>query len=64
MGIAAVLLMFRLVAAEPLVPTGNKDARIAWFGTLKSGLAEAERTNKPILLISAAPQCVGVPGIW
>ena len=29
---------------------------------LESGLAEAERTGKPILLISAAPQCHNVPG--
>ena len=38
--------------------------RIAWYGTLKSGLAEAERSNRAILLVSAAPHCTGVPGIW
>jgi len=38
--------------------------QIAWFGTWKGGLAEAERTGKPILLISAAPQCHNVPGVW
>ena len=38
--------------------------QIAWFGTWKGGLAEAERTGKPILLISAAPQCHDVPGVW
>lgn len=38
--------------------------RIAWYGTLKSGLAEAKRSNRPILLVSAAPHCTGVPGIW
>jgi len=43
------------------VPT---EAGIAWFGTWKSGLAEAERTGRPILLMSAAPQCHGVPGMW
>lgn len=40
------------------------EPRIAWYGTLKSGLAEAERSNRPILLVSAAPHCTGVPGIW
>lgn len=38
--------------------------QIAWFGVLNEGLAEAERTGKPILLVSAACQCAGVPGIW
>ena len=37
---------------------------IAWYGVLSDGLAEAERTGKPILLVSAAPQCVGVSGMW
>ena len=37
---------------------------IAWYGLLKDGLKEALRTGKPILLVSAAPQCNGVPGMW
>ena len=37
---------------------------IAWYGVLKDGLAEARRTGKPILLITAAAQCNGVPGMW
>ena len=38
--------------------------KIAWFGTWQGGLAEARRTGRPILLVSAAPQCHSVPGIW
>ena len=38
--------------------------KIDWYGTLELGLEEAKRTNKPIFLLSAAPQCLGVPGIW
>ena len=38
--------------------------KIAWYSTLASGLAEAERSNRPILLISGAPQCLGVSGTW
>lgn len=38
--------------------------RIAWFATLASGLAEAERSGRPILFTSAAPQCEGVSGMW
>ncbi len=37
---------------------------IAWFGVLEDGLEQAKRTGKPILLVSAAPQCSGVPGMW
>jgi hypothetical protein len=37
---------------------------IQWFATWESGLAEARRTERPILLVAAAPHCGGVPGIW
>ncbi len=40
------------------------EAGIAWFGTWNAGLAEAKRTGRPILLMSGAPQCHGVPGMW
>ena len=38
--------------------------RIAWYGTLESGLTAAKRTGRPILLVSGAPHCHGVSGIW
>ena len=37
---------------------------IQWFATLESARAEAKRTGRPILLVSAAPHCSGVSGIW
>jgi hypothetical protein len=37
---------------------------IAWFGRLEDAAAEAERSGRPILLMSAAPQCSGAPGMW
>lgn len=37
---------------------------IQWFSTWNSAKAEAARTGKPILLVSAAPHCAGIPGIW
>ena len=40
------------------------DEAIAWYTDLDAGLAEAKRTNKPILLMSAAPSCSGVSGVW
>lgn len=43
------------------VPTA---AGIAWFGTWDEARAEAKRTKRPILFMSAAPQCQSVPGVW
>ena len=37
---------------------------IAWFGRWEDAAAEAERSGRPILLMSAAPQCSGAPGMW
>ena len=48
-------------AAVPQVPEG---VQIQWFATLDRGLAEAKRTGKPILFVSAAPHCAGVSGMW
>ena len=41
-----------------------KTENIVWHGTWKGGLAEAQRTGKPILLIAGVPQCHNVPGVW
>ncbi len=40
------------------------EQRIAWHGTWKGALAAAEVTRRPILLVSAAPHCGRVPGMW
>jgi hypothetical protein len=37
---------------------------IAWYGVLQDGLDEAKKTGRPILFVTAAPQCSGVPGMW
>ncbi len=41
-----------------------KPEHIAWYSNLDDALAEAKRTNRPILVHAAAPQCSGVPGMW
>ena len=46
-------------ASKAPMPSG-----IQWFATWDSGVDEAARTGKPILLVSAAPHCAGVSGIW
>jgi len=45
--------------SKSTIPSG-----IAWHGVLTDGLADAKATNRPIMLLSAAPQCAGVPGMW
>ena len=39
-------------------------AKIAWFGRWDDAREESLRTGRPILLMSAAPQCSGTPGMW
>lgn len=55
---AAIALAFLASTAAATTP------KIAWYGTLAEGLAEAKRSNRPILLVSAAPQCQNVSGMW
>ena len=38
--------------------------RIAWFATWEGARAEARRTGRPILLVSAAPHCHNISGLW
>lgn len=45
-------------------PQAKADGGIQWFATLDAGLAEAKRTGKPLLFLSAAPHCGGIPGMW
>ena len=49
-------------AVRPTVETTG--SAIAWFGTWRAAAAEAKRTGRPIFLLSAAPQCHGVSGVW
>jgi len=48
----------------PEVEVVNRPARIAWYGVWEDAAAEAKRSGRPILLMSAAPSCSGVPGMW
>jgi len=45
-------------------PATGKDPAIQWYATLERGLAQAKRTNKPILFVTGAPHCAGVSGMW
>ncbi|MDP7204554.1 MAG: hypothetical protein QGH11_03230 [Pirellulaceae bacterium] len=59
LGTVLLLAAGTLVRAEE-----NSIPRIAWYGNLADGLAEAKRSGRPILLTSAAPSCLGIPGVW
>ena len=53
------------VAEDATTETKTQQAAgIVWYATLESGLAEARRTGKPILLMSAAPHCRNISGMW
>jgi hypothetical protein len=38
--------------------------RIAWYGTWEQAKAEAKKCGKPIMLVSAAPHCHHISGVW
>ena len=46
------------------VRSAPEEPGISWFGTWDGALAEAKRTRRPILLMSAVPTCHHVPGVW
>ena len=50
--------------AEVTVDWSALEQRIAWFGTMDRARAAARKTGRPILLVSGAPACRAVPGVW
>ncbi|KAF0246937.1 MAG: hypothetical protein FD180_296 [Planctomycetota bacterium] len=60
-------LVFAVVCSTVL-PAASEEAGtrtgIAWYGTWERGSRVAKATGRPILLISAAPQCHGISGLW
>lgn len=40
------------------------DPGIAWYTTWESGKAEAERSGRAIMFVSAATQCNGISGVF
>ncbi|MEK7487073.1 MAG: hypothetical protein AABZ60_22320 [Planctomycetota bacterium] len=55
-----ILLIQMSVSAQSSLAT----AHILWYADWETGLKEATRTGKPILLLSAAPHCRNVSGMW
>ncbi|MHB2021088.1 MAG: thioredoxin family protein, partial [Candidatus Xenobia bacterium] len=46
------------------LPASAAGGGIQWYGTWEQGVAAARASNRPILLVSGAPACRSVPGIW
>lgn len=56
---------FPASSPAPVMPAvAVRPPGIQWFTELKQGLGEAARTGRPILFVSAAPSCGGIPGNW
>ena len=49
---------------EKTAPLPADAEKIAWHGTWSEAQAEARRTGRPILLVSAAPHCRNISGVW
>lgn len=67
------LLMCAALTAASLSPAAADDkpetkasprGGIQWFATWVQAEAEAKRTQRPILLVSAAPHCKNISGEW
>lgn len=75
LGIRLALLLtmlFAVFAAEAAGP-GIRGAAsnikpgqvgIDWYTTWETGLAEAQRSGRPIMFVAAATQCSGVSGVF
>lgn len=57
-------LLFALLCLSTLGASAAGTDGIGWIPTWNQAIAEARLTNKPILLMAAAPACAGVPGVW
>ncbi len=60
MSCVRTVLAFTLLALVAHADGGG----VAWYGTWEGGLAAARKTGRPILLLSAAPHCHNISGIW
>jgi len=60
----AVASTLLISSATIVFAVASPPPRIAWYGTLHDGLDAARESGRPILLVSAAPHCHDVSGIW
>lgn len=58
------VLALVLILGSPASAGETASGGIQWFATWEQAAAEAKRTQRPILLISAAPHCRNISGMW
>ncbi|MEO0415398.1 MAG: hypothetical protein AAF226_10660 [Verrucomicrobiota bacterium] len=70
-GIAVASLTFYSTWAQGPKPTDLGaspqpigESGIAWYTTWETGLAEAQRSGRPIFFMAAAATCSGIPGVF
>ncbi len=63
-GMCLMPLLSLLAGATQIEAEENPAVRIVWHANLEKGLALARQTNRPVFLVSGAPACLGVPGVW
>ena len=62
-----VTLLGQVAEPRPQLDTATvsaRDAGIAWYADWDAGLAEAKRSQRPILLQFMRPACRGVSGVF
>ena len=63
-GLGAALLAVSATVAFGVVSAERARALSDQRLSAQNHRAEAKRTNKPIFLLAARPECRGVPGFW
>ena len=61
---AKIYALLAALATISLGTAAENTPKIAWWPTLEQAREEAARTGKPIFLVSAAPHCKNVSGMW
>ena len=62
--VISILAILLWAPTNTMACESDKEAGIQWYGTLDGGMEEAKKTGLPILLMSAAPQCHNISGVW
>lgn len=58
------VLVLLLLQVTCLVAAARPALGISWYSSWEAGLKQAKLSNKPILLVSAAPHCHNISGMW
>lgn len=66
--IASTMLLFissiELSFSGEVMAQPYGEGGINWYPSFDQGMAMARKLNKPVLLVSAAPHCRNISGMW